>query len=157
MNHIPRDGQSRRSYHVAGRAIDIDQTPYNLGSDQIVFVREDIGYRTFWRVYIKARRQDGTMGEPLREAPWALEIDGQTGGQPMAKIPSGYYVDFTTLAADYGWERVQAIYRWRSFYPDVEWWHFEKTEDLPWWEAMKQVFREPDIVASYGPYPGRDN
>ncbi len=157
MNHTPREGQSRRSYHVAGRAIDIDQTSYNLGREEIVFVREDIGYRTFWRVYLKAKKQDGTQGEPLREAPWDLVVGSATGGDSMANIPPGYYVDFTTLAADYGWERVQAIYRWRSFYPDVEWWHFEKTEGLPWWDAMKQVFHEKDIVASYGPFPGRDN
>ncbi|HLF28169.1 MAG TPA: hypothetical protein VJG32_17705 [Anaerolineae bacterium] len=157
MNHVPREGQSRRSYHVAGRAMDIDQTPYNQGGNQIVFVREDIGYRTFWRVYIKAKQQDGARGEPLREAPWDLAIDGTTGGEPMSQIPTGYYVDFTTLAADYGWERVQAIYRWRSFYPDVEWWHFQKTEGLPWWDAMKQVYDEKDITASYGPYPGRDD
>jgi TolB protein len=157
MNHTPRPGQSRRSYHVAGRAIDVDQTPYNAGGNQIVVVREDIGSVTYWRVYLKARKQDGTQGEPLRVAPWVLEMDGQTGGAPMTIIPSGYYVDFTTLAADYGWERVRAIWRWRSFYWDVEWWHFEKTDGLPWWDAMKQVFQEKDIVASYGPFPGRDN
>jgi TolB protein len=157
MDHVPREGQSRRSYHVAGRAIDIDQTPYNVGSDQTVFAREDIGYRTFWRVFIKASQQDGTQGEPLREAPWSLVVGSETGGQPMEKIPPGYYVDFTTLAADYGWERVQAIYRWRTFYPDVEWWHFQKTDGLPWWDAMKQVYHEKDIIDSYGPYPGRDN
>ncbi|HKZ84799.1 MAG TPA: hypothetical protein VJ793_14175 [Anaerolineae bacterium] len=157
MNHTPREGQSRRSYHVAGRAIDIDQTPYNNGGDRIVFVREDIGSVTYWRVYIRARQQDGSQGEPLREAPWDLDIGAETGGRPMSRIPPGYYVDFTTLAADYGWERVRAIWRWRSFYPDVEWWHFQKTEGLPWWDAMKQVFQERDIIASYGPYPGRDN
>lgn len=157
MNHTPREGQSRRSYHVAGRAIDIDQTPYNNGGDRIVFVREDIGSVTYWRVYIRTRQQDGTQGEPLREAPWELDVGAETGGRPMARIPAGYYVDFTTLAADYGWERVRAIWRWRSFYPDVEWWHFQKTEGLPWWDAMKQVFRERDVIVSYGPYPGRDN
>lgn len=157
MNHTPRAGQSRRSYHVAGRAIDINQGPYSAAGDLVAFVREDIGYRTFWRVYIKAEAQDGTRGEPLREAPWDLQIGTATGGAPMEEIPSGYYVDFTTLAADYGWERVQAIYRWRSFYPDVEWWHFQKIEGLPWWDAMKQVYDESDIIASYGPYPGRDN
>jgi hypothetical protein len=142
---------------VAGRAIDIDQTAYSLAGDRIVFIREDIGYRTFWRVYLKPQAQDGTRGEPLREAPWDLVIGSETGGRPMTTIPRGYYVDFTTLAADYGWERVQAIYRWRVFYPDVEWWHFMKTDGLPWWDAMKQVYAEKDIIASYGPYPGRDD
>jgi TolB protein len=156
MNHIPRDGQSRRSYHVAGRAVDINQEPFQSADNSTVIVREDIGGVTYWRVFIKAKNQDGTMGEPLREAPWLLQVGTAEGGQPMDKIPPGYYVDFTTLAQDYGWERVRAIWRWRSFYPDVEWWHFQKTDGLPWWDAMEQVYKEEDIIKSYGPYPGSD-
>ncbi len=157
MNHIPRDGQSRRSYHVAGRAVDINQGPFQQDGNRTVIVREDIGGVTYWRVYIKAKVQDGTLGEPLREAPWNLVVGTGTGGAPMVTIPPGYYVDFTTLANDYGWERVRAIYGWRSYYPDVEWWHFQKTDGLTWWQAMEQVYKESDIIASYGPYPGRDN
>jgi TolB protein len=156
MNHVPRDGQSRRSYHVAGRAVDINQEPFQSTGNPIVIVREDIGGVTYWRVFIKAKNQDGTMGEPLREAPWSLQVGTAEGGQPMDKIPPGYYVDFTTLAKDYGWERVRAIWRWRSYYPDVEWWHFQKTDGLPWWDAMEQVYKEEDIIKSYGPYPGSD-
>lgn len=156
MNHIPRDGQSRRSYHVAGRAVDINQEPFQQPGDPVVIVREDIGSVTYWRVFIKAKAQDGTQGEPLREAPWNLRVGTDSGGSPMSKIPAGYYVDFTTLAADYGWERVRAIWGWRSYYPDVEWWHFQKTDGLAWWEAMEQVYKEADIIASYGPYPGGD-
>ncbi len=156
MNHIPRDGQSRRSYHVAGRAVDINQEPFGTSDHQAVIVREDIGGATYWRVFIKAKNQDGTMGEPLREAPWNLQVGTDDGGQPMSEIPTGYYVDFTTLANDYGWERVRAIWQWRSYYPDVEWWHFQKTDGLSWWDAMKQVYKEEDIIKSYGPYPGSD-
>ena len=156
MNHIPRDGQSRRSYHVAGRAVDINQGPFQQDGNRTVIVREDIGNITYWRVYIKTKAQDGTLGEPLREAPWNLATGTDSGGAPMATIPAGYYVDFTTLANDYGWQRVRAIWRWRSYYPDVEWWHFQKTDGLPWWEAMEQVYKEADIIASYGPYPGGD-
>ena len=156
MNHTPRDGQSRRSYHVAGRAVDINQEPFQSAENSTVIVREDIGGVTYWRVYIKAKNQDGSMGEPLREAPWSLQVGTAEGGKPMDKIPPGYYVDFTTLAKDYGWERVRAIWRWRSYYPDVEWWHFQKTDGLPWWDAMEQVYTEEDIIKSYGPYPGYD-
>ncbi|MFN8596663.1 MAG: hypothetical protein U0559_10845 [Anaerolineae bacterium] len=156
MNHVPRDGQSRRSYHVAGRAVDINQEPFQQDGNRTVIVREDIGNVTYWRVFIKAKVQDGSMGEPLREAPWNLRSGTDSGGAPMATIPPGYYVDFTTLAADYGWQRVRAIWGWRSYYPDVEWWHFQKTDGLSWWDAMKQVYKESDIIASYGPYPGTD-
>jgi TolB protein len=156
MNHIARDGQSRRSYHVAGRAVDINQEPFQQAGVPTTIVREDIGGVTYWRVYIKAKNQDGSMGEPLREAPWALATGTAEGGAPMVTIPPGYYVDFTTLAKDYGWERVRAIWQWRSYYPDVEWWHFQKTDGLPWWQAMEQVYKEEDIIGSYGPYPGID-
>ncbi|CAG0929984.1 Tol-Pal system protein TolB [Thermoflexales bacterium] len=156
MNHTPREGQSRRSYHVTGRAVDINQTAFQSAGDPIVIVREDIGSVTYWRVFIKAKNQDGSMGEPLREAPWLLQTGTAEGGRLMETIPPGYYVDFTTLAKDYGWNRVRAIWRWRSYYPDVEWWHFQKTDGLPWWDAMEQVYTEEDIIKSYGPYPGYD-
>jgi hypothetical protein len=103
-------------------------------------------------------KQDGTQGEPLKEAPWQMVTgnDASAEGGRLAAIPPGYYVDLTTLAADYGWNRVQAIYRWRYFFPDAEYWHFQKDAGLTWWEAMNQVYLESDIVAFYGPYPGRD-
>jgi TolB protein len=162
MNHVPRPGQSRRTWHCAGRAFDIWPEYITNPQYNIEVVREDIGYTVYWRVYMRAAVQDGSLGEPLREAPWDLNarsLGGEAseeGGQPK-KIPAGYYIDFTTLAADYGWSRVQAIYRWRWYFPDIEYWHFQKMDGLTWWEAMEQIYLTKDIVASYGPYPGRDN
>lgn len=162
LNHTPRPGQSRRSWHVTGRAFDIWPDYISNPTHTMEIVREDIGYTVYWRVYLRAARQDGTLGEPLREAPWDLNarnLGGQAaedGGQPK-KIPPGYYVDFTTLAADYGWSRVQAIWRWRWYFPDIEYWHFQKMDGLTWWEAMEQLYTTQAIVDSYGPYPGRDD
>jgi len=82
-------------------------------------VREDIGGVTYWRVYIKAKVQDGTLGEPLRAIPWDLTarskggLAAAQGGELKSEAPAGYYVDFTTLAADYGWERRNALSNWR--------------------------------------------
>jgi hypothetical protein len=172
MDHTPKPGQSRRSWNVAGRAFDIwpdyvntltdTINPVNSMSPTMEIVREDIGYTVFWRVYMRAAAQDGAQGEPLREAPWDLsgrESGGQAaqeGGEPKA-IPAGYYVDLTTLAADYGWERTQALWRWRWYFPDLQYWHFQKTAGLTWWEAMEQIYLTRDIMDSYGPYPGMDN
>jgi len=158
MDHTPRPGQSHRSWHVAGRAIDIFPGYNQDAVHPMEIVREDIGYTTYWRAYLKAMKQDGTQGEPLKEAPWQMVTgsDASAEGGQLKAIPSGYYVDLTTLAADYGWNRVQAIYRWRYFFPDAEYWHFQKDTGLTWWEAMNQVYLESDIVAFYGPYPGRD-
>jgi TolB protein len=163
MDHTPRPGQSRRSWHVCGRAFDVNQAYYDQDDQRIQLVREDIGNETYWRVYIKAARQDGTMGEPLRVAPWDLKaredegLPAVQGGEPTEPIPRGYYVDFTTLAADYGWERVAALYRWRYYWPDIEWWHFQKTDDINWWDCMLEIYPPEQIEASFGPIPGRES
>lgn len=160
MDHTPRPGQSRMSWHVCGRAVDINQSFYDRDDQLIQLVREDIGNETYWRVYIEATEQDGSMGEPLRVAPWDLkarEEEDSTaavqGGELMEEVPAGYYVDFTTLAADYGWERISALYRWRYFWPDIEWWHFQKTNGLDWWDCMLEIYEVEEIEESFGPIP----
>lgn len=157
MNHTPRPGQGRISWHVCGRAIDINQGFLNNG--RIELVREDIGGVTYWRVYIKAERQDGSLGEPLRDRPWDLSARSRgglaavQGGELKAEAPAGYYVDFTMLAADYGWERRNALSGWRSSWFDIEWWHFQKTEGMSWYQCMLELYPEEDIRASYGDLP----
>ncbi|HIQ00696.1 MAG TPA: hypothetical protein EYH30_00950, partial [Anaerolineales bacterium] len=159
MDHTPRPGQSRMSYHVCGRAFDVNQAFYDQEEQQIQLVREDVGNETYWRVFIRAARQDGSMGEPLRVAPWDLKAREEggaaavQGGRLLEEVPPGYFVDFTTLAADYGWERVSALYRWRYFWPDIEWWHFQKRDGLSWWECMLEIYEPEEIEASFGPIP----
>jgi TolB protein len=148
-----RPGQSTRSWHKAGRAFDINQGPYGPGRD-IVYVLETVGGRVFWRVYFRTARQDGTQGEPLRDAPWewSPESDGNTppGGAPRHLIPSGYWLDFTALAAEYGWHRVPALRRWRTVWADTDWWHFQKTDGLSWEEAMREVYLQEEIEEAFG-------
>jgi len=160
MTYTPPTGHSRMSWHVCGRAIGLDREPYEEDDPQIELIREDVGNVTYWRVFVRTAEQDGSMGEPLREAVWDLyarEEGGRAaieGGAPRARIPSGYYVDFTTLASDYGWERLPALWRWRYFWPDVRWWEFQKTDDLTWWECMLEVFEPEEIEDAFGPLPG---
>lgn len=157
MDHTPRPGQGRISWHVCGRAIDIDQSFWRSGLLELV--REDLGGVTYWRVYIKAKKQDGSLGEPLRQAPWDLNararggVAAAEGGAFKTTVPSGYYVDFTTLAADYGWERRNALSNWRTSYYDVEWWHFQKTDGMSWYDCMLELYDEEEILASYGSLP----
>jgi TolB protein len=156
MNHTPRPGQGRISWHVCGRAVDINQA--FLRDKQLELIREDIGGVTYWRVYIKANDQTGKLGEPLRTSPWDLSSRSNGGvayaqGGQLKSIPSGYYVDFTTIAADYGWERRNALSNWRTSYFDVEWWHFQKTEGMSWFTCMLELYPKAEIVASYGQLP----
>jgi TolB protein len=160
IDHTPRPGQSRRSWHVCGRAFDINQGFYDQDDQLIQLIREDVGNETYWRVLITAAEQDGSMGEPLRVAPWDLkarEGGGSAavqGGELLEEVPSGYYVDFTNLAVDYGWERSSALYRWRYYWPDIEWWHFQKTDGMNWWDCMLELYEAEEIEAAFGPIPG---
>ncbi len=156
MNYTPRPGQGRISWHVCGRAVDINQN--FRGQGLIELTREDIGGTTYWRVFIKAKVQDGSLGEPLRVAPWDIDARHEGGiaaahGGELKAIPPGYYVDFTTIAADYGWERRNALSNWRHSYPDVEWWHFQKTEGMSWYNCMLERYTEEEILESYGALP----
>jgi len=153
-----RPGQSERSWHKAGRAFDMNQGPYGYGQD-VVVVQESLGGWVYWRVYFRMARQDGSRGEPLRVAPWDFLAqpesadDPPTGGAPQPRIPSGYWLDFTRLAADYGWVSVGALRNWRTTYADTDWWHFQNTGGLRWIEAMREVYTEDEIEAAFGEQP----
>jgi TolB protein len=153
----PPPGQSPRSWHKAGRAFDLNQGLYERDDQLVELVREDIGFRTYWRVYVRAARQDGSLGEPLRQAPWDLKarrvggLSAREGGELATQVPPGYYVDLSTLASDYGWARVPANNRWRYQWADINWWQFQKTQGLSWWEAMLELYRPDQVEAVFGP------
>jgi TolB protein len=76
------------------------------------------------------------------------------GGELKTRMPRGYYVDFTALASDYGWERVPSLWRWRHFWPDIRWWEYQKSDSLSWWDCMLEIFTPREIEAAFGPIPG---
>ena len=163
LSYDPPSGHSRRSWHLCGRAFAVSQRPYERDEPQIVLAREDQGTATYWRVFLRAARQDGNQGEPLRSLPWDLNAragGGQAdvdGGGLLDRPPAGYYVDFTALARDYGWERVPSKWRWRYFWPDILWWEYRKMGDLSWWNCMLRVFEPEEIESSFGPIPDQDD
>jgi hypothetical protein len=139
----------------------LDQEPYEEEDPRVALVREDVGNATYWRVFLRAAEQDGSLGEPLRLLPWDLNARDEggraevEGGALAGQVPAGYYVDFTILARDHGWERVPSLWRWRHFWPDILWWDYRKTDDLTWWACMLEVFEPAEIESTFGPIPGR--
>jgi len=137
------------SWHKAGRAIDtlFDYRDRN-GFPMMAVVREDIGGRTYWRVYLRAARQDGSLGMPLREPPWDFSGNArrrfpEQGGR-WDIIPPGYYVDFTDLASSFGWERIASVdkadFSWTWHFLAIEYWHFQQDENMDWYASMRQVY-----------------
>jgi TolB protein len=135
---------------LTGRAFAINSLMANAG--WMVAVREDVGAQTYWRLYIRAAMQDGSLGEPIHNAPWDLsaryELDPKTyeqGGR-YAAVPPGYWVDVTALAQAYGWERLPALPDWRNFYAGTRFTEFALTGRLDWYSAMLELYPAQALV-----------
>ncbi|WP_299027647.1 hypothetical protein [uncultured Thermanaerothrix sp.] len=127
-----------------GRAFALN--PLFLQARWMVLTREDYQGATYWRVWLRARYQDGSQGVPLTLPIWNLEA--RFNGSPQAyeqggsiePPPEGYWVDFTELAQRWGWERLPALSNWRSYYPAARFNQYVWRNGLEWDEAMRQVY-----------------
>ncbi|MDL1912227.1 hypothetical protein FBQ81_16290 [Chloroflexi bacterium CFX6] len=134
-----------------GRAFAINSLMANAG--WMAAAREDFGAQTYWRLYLRAQLQDGSLGIPLHDPPWDLRarynLDPQAYelGGTYSEIPPGYWVDVTSLAAQYGWERVPALPNWRTYYRGARFTEFVLTGGLDWYSAMLQLY-PPDVLVT---------
>jgi TolB protein len=137
-----------------GRAFALNSLMINAG--WMAVVREDIGSLTYWRLYIRAQKQDGSEGAPIQNPPWDLnaryELDPVTyeAGGKYAAVPAGYWIDFTALAQAYGWERLPALPNWRNYYAGARFTEFALTGGLDWYSAMLQLY-PPEALSTATP------
>jgi TolB protein len=144
-------GFAYNDWLYTGRAFAFNQAAVDAG--WVELVREDFGGRTYWRVYVRAAVQDGSLGEPLRDDLWDFstryEGDPQAydqGGSLKSQITEGFYVDFTQLASDYGFERLPAMANWRTYYPGARFNEFVLADGLDWTDAMLELYPASAIV-----------
>jgi TolB protein len=128
-----------------GRAFAFSTLPLN--ADWLSIVREDFGPHTYWRVYVRARFQDGSAGMPLHTLPWDFAArhsgstsDYESGGALAQSMPPGYWIDFTSLAARYGWERLPALSLWGASYSAARFNEFVHSGGLDWRSAMLELY-----------------
>ncbi len=146
----PLDPGLGNDWLYTGRAFALNSLISTAG--WMVAVREDIGPQTYWRVYLRAANQDGSQGEPLRDAPWdlnaryALDPLAYERGGTYAPIPPGYWVDFTALARAYGWERLPALPSWRAYFGGTRFTEFILTGGLDWYTAMLELYPAEALV-----------
>jgi TolB protein len=154
INRPPQPGEERRNWLMTGRAFAVTRNAIVGFPPPLEVVREDIGVDTDWRVFVRVSddAQSGQLGEPLRRFPWdfASRTAGDVqaydqGGRYRDEVPSGYYVDFTQLAADYGWDRVPAGSDWRANSNAINYCLFEKRDGLSWFEAMREIYTEGQL------------
>lgn len=133
-----------------GRAIAIHTAPLNAGWLKIV--REDYGQQTYWRVYLLARLQEQSQGRPLASPTWNL--NARFNGDPAVyeqggawePPPAGYWIDFTALAAAYGWERLPALDSWRGFYQGARFNEFVLRLGVDWYDAMLELYPPEALI-----------
>jgi TolB protein len=150
------DGCEIMSWHKTGRAVDTRLSVVTGGVSMLEIAREDMLGETYWRIYLRAAKQDGTEGEPLTQAPWdwtyraRWTLAPHEGGVPKA-IPTGYYVDFTELAREYGWNRISSYddptLSWKENNLGMEFWHFQKNDGKVWYAAENELYSS-DTLAS---------
>ena len=135
----------------SGRAIAVNPAPLNAG--WMAIVREDFGSQVYWRVYLRTRFQDGSQGIPLHRLPWNFNArySGdpryyEQGGSLVNQIPNGYWLDFTQLAASYGWERLPALTIWQSAFGAARFNEFASSDGRDWLSAMQEIY--PDEALS---------
>jgi TolB protein len=135
---------------LTGRAFALNPLMSNAG--WMVAIRQDYGTQTYWKLYLRTQLQDGTQGEPLHDPPWDLaaryELDPRSyeqGGE-YAEVPPGYWIDFTSLARQYGWERLPALPNWRTYYSGARFTEFAMTAGLDWYSAMLEIYPKEVLV-----------
>jgi TolB protein len=141
----PLPPKETMSWLRTGRAIAISRAATNKG--WLVVVPDPTGPSDYWRLFIRTAVQDGSLGEPLRELPW--DFDARTsgtpsafdsGGQTFGQMPTGYFIDFSQLAAEYGFQRLPSDPDWRTYYFGIHYWEFVCADGLDWNAAMGELY-----------------
>jgi TolB protein len=145
------------SWLLTGRAFAVN--PITLNAGWMMAIREDQGVETTWRLFLRTQAQDGSRGEPLHDLPWDLysryNIDPTAfdqGGRLMKEVPSGYFIDFTSLAGQYGWRRVPALADWRTYFNGTNVTQYVLASDLDWYKAMLEIY-PPEVLITPSPIP----
>lgn len=129
---------------VTGLAYSINPLPLQAG--WMAIKREDIGGEVYWRVYVRARYQDGSQGMPLTFQTW--DLDARANGNPndyeaggaLNGVPEGYWIDITEISNRFGWFRLPALTNWRAYYSASRFNHFAFTRGMNWETAMLELY-----------------
>jgi TolB protein len=140
------------SWLYTGRAFALNPIPLNVG--WMYINREEHNGQTWWRVFVRAQAQDGSQGEPLRHLPWDLSarynlnpLAYEQGGAPIPSAPTGYWIDFTDLALQHGWQRLPALTTWRTYFKGAQFNQFVIPGGKTWREAMLELY-PPEVLVT---------
>ncbi len=143
-------GNSKRSLHYTGRAIDLSMDPAG-GKGQIWWtIKEDVGSETFWRLLCKTEQQDGSQGTKVEaKSKKYYELYHNEG---LRNMPAGYYMDLTDELSSHGFDRIPSQAGWESTPKKQEWWHFHYAVDLQetFLDEMELIGVTEDVLKKAG-------
>ncbi len=138
-----------QNWLYSGRAIALNLAPLDAG--WMAVSREDFEGQTYWRVWVKCLKQDGSCGETVHTPTWDFparasgDLAAFEAGGKTAAAPGGYWLDFTDIALQYGWQRLPAQSNWRTYYPGILFNTFAFTQGKSWEQAMLELY-PPDVI-----------
>ena len=148
---VPLDPGMGEDWLYTGRAFTLN--PGWIQASWMTVVREDFGQQVYWRIYLLTASQDGSQGVPLSQVPWDFSARTssssayENGGQLMNSIPGGYWLDLTSLASQYGWERLPALTNWRAYYAGARFNELVYPQGLDWRTSMLELY-PPEVLVT---------
>jgi hypothetical protein len=126
-------GASKFSFHVCGRALDLNQGGLNQGRKAYFVAREPRGEQMWWRIYCRTADQTGAQGRKFDAGSASFYGFAAHREYPL---PAGYYLDLTAEIERAGlFEPIHAQQGWEQNSRKAEWWHFQW---VPWKQATFQ-------------------
>jgi TolB protein len=146
----PTDPRFNLDWLFTGRGLMINDIPRL--ANWMVVTRENFGTETYWRVYVRTIKQNGSQGIPLREFPWDFNarysgsnLTYENGGAIASYIPQGYWVDFTDIAQAYGWLRFPAHTYWQYSESASRYQYFAFRQGLSLESALREIYSPEEI------------
>jgi len=152
----PPEPGGAENWLFTGRGIAVNTLPIQAG--WMVVAKEEFNGLPYWRLYLKALKQDGSQGAPITRMIW--DFNPRFQGDPLAyemggkevDPPSGWWVDFTELARRYGWGRLPGMSNWRTYYQGTRFNQFIFDGKTDWQRSMEELY-PPEAIATYTPIP----
>lgn len=130
------------SWHKTGRTVDLSQELHWL------VLKEKKGNDMYFRIYLLPKDQnlspDGTYVKTLSSAELKNKHANDTR-LSVRDLQHKIVVDITALAEANQWKRIPAQNGWEKNWNRQEWWHYERTDNLTWYDALKEIYTEDCI------------
>ncbi|HYF09678.1 MAG TPA: peptidoglycan-binding domain-containing protein [Acetobacteraceae bacterium] len=121
-------GNSRFSLHYTGRAVDLNMVLAGGKGRRWWIVKESVNAKTYWRIYCKTEKQDGSQGTKIAAKTKKYYELYKNEGEKW--FPEGHYLDLTDFLSTRSFERIPAQDGWENVAKKQEWWHFYYAKDI---------------------------